>query len=272
MLRFDRIATIAAMLFLPLSAWAQENYQQPVSTESASDKVYTTLNPDLLQQSLDTLFANGGGSNSAYTDILQQLDSLSCTWAKHHGYVYQLILIGNQCWFAENLRSETYANGDSIPGNLSNSDWTAADSGAQAVIGNDVSYLGAFGRLYNWHAVDDSRELCPSGWHVPSDDEWTELREFLGGQLQAGVPMKSSEFDLPAWDGSNTSGFSAVPGGIRASYSGDYQGGGNAGVWWSSTANGSSFAWARSLESGYNTFERGYGSREDGYSVRCLRD
>lgn len=134
----------------------------------------------------------------------------------YHGYDYSTVLIGEQCWFAENLRTEHYANGDVIPGDLSDSEWETAASGALAVYGegtsdclhgncDEVQNLEDYGRLYNWHAVDDSRGLCPSGWHVPTNGEWTLLTDFLGGASIAGAAMKSSSCDTPSWDGTNSS-------------------------------------------------------------------
>lgn len=93
---------------------------------------------------------------------------------------YELIEIGEQCWFAENLRTETYANGDTIVGELTNAQWSSADYGAQSVYGNDSILLEQLGRLYNWYAVNDARGLCPNGWHVPSDDEMKILELELG--------------------------------------------------------------------------------------------
>ena len=94
----------------------------------------------------------------------------------YDGYTYDLVAIGDQCWFAENLRNEHYANGEAIPGDLSNGEWYSTTNGAQAIYANDASNLADYGRLYNWYAVDDARGLCPSGWHVPTDGEFMTLR------------------------------------------------------------------------------------------------
>ena len=132
------------------------------------------------------------------------------------GHTYALVGIGNQCWFKENLRSDNYRNGDGIPGNLADSQWTTTTSGAQTVYGEGTSYvshgssdevanLAAYGRLYNWYAVNDARGLCPVGFHVPTDSDWTALENALGGLSEAGTALKSSATDSPPWDGSNTS-------------------------------------------------------------------
>ena len=125
----------------------------------------------------------------------------------YQGYDYATVLIGGQCWFAENLRSELYGNGEAIPSGLSDSDWGSTGEGAIATYGEGNSTcttfsplgdacdeawsLEEFGVLYNWHAVADTRALCPSGWHVPSNDDWTELTDGLGGSLVAGQALKS---------------------------------------------------------------------------------
>ena len=122
------------------------------------------------------------------------------------GYWYETVLIGDQCWFAENLRTTKYANGDSIPANLPDSVWFAqlySGIGATAVYGEGSSYcennspdidacdeaqsLAEYGRLYNWYAVDDTRGLCPSGWHVPTEGEFTQLEDFITSQGFAGT-------------------------------------------------------------------------------------
>jgi uncharacterized protein (TIGR02145 family) len=200
------------------------------------------------------------------------------------GYTYNLVGIGTQCWFKENLRSDNYRIGDAIPGNLSDAAWTSTTSGAQTVFGegsstvdggsgDEVANLATYGRLYNWYAVNDARGLCPGGWHVPTDAEWTTLTDFLGGVFVAGHAMKSSPSDAPGWDGSNASGFSALPGGIRDGSGGSFFDEGYHGNWWSSSPNFSYFAWGRFLSSddGYVDRPNGYGLNE-GLSVRCVRD
>lgn len=212
-------------------------------------------------------------------------NSTSCESVEFNGYTYEVVPIGTQCWFRENLRSENYRNGDVIPGNLSNAAWTSTTTGAQTVYAegsievwdDEVANLANYGRLYNWYAVDDARGLCPTGWHVPTDAEWTTLTDFLGyGGVAAGDAMKSSPWDSPSWDGTNESGFSALPGGYRYVYGDDggFVSEGYDGFWWSSSPDGSSYAWNRSLTSGYDGVYRGNfnSSLRFGLSVRCVRD
>jgi uncharacterized protein (TIGR02145 family) len=204
------------------------------------------------------------------------------------GYDYPTVAIGTQCWFKENLRSDNYRNGDAIPGNLSDAQWTSTTSGAQTVYGegssavidgssDEVANLATYGRLYNWYAVNDSRGLCPSGFHVPSDGEWMTLEMALGmtsSQANStgwrgtdqGTQKKTS-----SWRGTNSSGFSALPGGYRRSDNGHFDSQGNGGYWWSSSPGGTN-AWARSLGSASSSVYRDYASARNGISVRCVRD
>ena len=188
------------------------------------------------------------------------------------GHTYDLVQIGTQCWFKENLRSDNYRNGDPIPGNLTDSQWGSTNSGAQAVFDNSNANLATYGRLYNWYAVDDDRGLCPSGFHVPTDDEWTELVNYLGGEEVAGAKMKSSPSDTPAWDGTNSSGFSALPSGYRSSANGSFFSVGSNGYWWFSSADGSASAWFCILSSDYDYVYRFTNNLRFGFSVRCLQN
>jgi uncharacterized protein (TIGR02145 family) len=189
------------------------------------------------------------------------------------GHNYNVVTIGYQCWFKENLRTASYANGDAIPGNLTDSEWMTTSSGAQAIYSNNDANLITYGRLYNWYAVNDVRGLCPSGWHVPTDAEWTVLTDYLGGESVAGGKMKSSASDSPAWNGTNSSGFSALPGGYRNYGNGSFNDEGINGFWWSSSPSGSDVAWKLDLYSGYDAVGWNYGfDTRYGFSVRCVRD
>jgi uncharacterized protein (TIGR02145 family) len=182
--------------------------------------------------------------------------------------VYKTVTIGSQEWMAENLRTSKYRNGDAIAGNLSDDQWKSATSGAQAVYDNKNSNLTTYGRLYNWYAVKDTRGLCPVGWHVPTDAEWTELTNFLGGEKVAGKKMKSSSMG-----GTNSSGFSALPGGVRNYTYGHFSVEGFSGLWWSSSAYGANNAWDRLLHSSRDDVYGGSSSSpRNGVSVRCVRD
>ncbi len=188
------------------------------------------------------------------------------------GFSYELVGIGDQCWFKENLRSDNYRNGDAIPGNLSNSQWGSSTSGAFAIYGNLSSNVATYGHLYNGFAMLDSRGLCPTGFHVPNDEEWWALENHLGGTAVAGGKLKSAPSDQPPWDGSNSSGFSGLPGGYRFSYDGLSYYAGQYGFWWSSSTLGTTQAWYRALYSDQNQVIRDQSELKNGYSVRCVLD
>ena len=205
----------------------------------------------------------------------------------YQGHVYETVKIGDQCWFAENLRSENYNNGDAIPAGLSDSEWGSTNSGAVAVYGEGSSTcnsyisdgdacaetwsLTEYGRLYNWYAVDDDRGLCPSGWHVPTHDEWTAMTDSLGGASVAGGHMKTTYGWYNGGNGTNSSGFSGLPGGQRTFYFGDFIDGGQAGYWWSSTPS-ASLAKNRVLGSNWESANSFSKNRRHGFSVRCIQD
>ena len=200
----------------------------------------------------------------------------------YQGYDYATVLIGEQCWFAENLRSENYANGDAIPSNLSSTQWGTTTSGAVAVLYEDPTMLETYGRLYNWYAVGDARGLCPSGWLVPSDEEWMTLEVALGmNELEAdysnwrgtdqGVQMKTTSGWILGGNGSNSSGFSGLPGGTR-NYNGYPSSDQQNGNWWSSSPSSNEQAWQRRLHFDNESVYRGNHWKRNGYSVRCLKD
>jgi uncharacterized protein (TIGR02145 family) len=202
-------------------------------------------------------------SGTTYGDTLSFVaESAPCgdlTSVSYDGYDYSVVPIGTQCWFAENLRSDNYRNGEEIPGDFSGT------SGAQAIYNNENSNLNTYGRLYNWYAVDDSRGLCPTGWHVPTNAELLTLKIYLG--TDPGPKMKSS---APDWDGSNSSGFSGLPGGERR-VDGNFGNAGEYGYWWSSSLN-SSDAEAVLLYSSSPYLTWFIDDQRFGFSVRCVRD
>jgi uncharacterized protein (TIGR02145 family) len=184
------------------------------------------------------------------------------------GHTYALVGIGTQCWFAENLRSDNYLNGDPIPGNLNNYQWTAVSYGAQSIHNNSEASLAVYGRLYNWYSIDDSRGLCPAGFHVPSDGEWVTLINGIGGPDLAGSALKSHQ---PEWNGSNTSGFSGLPVGYRDYPSGNYYDFGNYAYWWTSSASGA-HPWYHGVGSSPEALRNNDANPRYGFSIRCIQD
>jgi uncharacterized protein (TIGR02145 family) len=191
------------------------------------------------------------------------------------GYTYASIVLGNgQEWMAENLRTTTYRNGDPIPNVTDPNQWSALTIGAWAHCDNNSQYENPYGKLYNWYAVGDPRNVCPTGWHVPTDAEYTLLTDYLGGEPVAGGKMKSTGtqyWQSPNTDATNESGFSGLPGGIRLN-GGIFDSIGNYGCWWSSTESNTSSAWLRYLDYTIGYVPRYNSDKKAGFSVRCLRD
>ena len=200
----------------------------------------------------------------------------------YYGFEYDLVVIGGQCWFLENLRTQYYSNGDFIPADNIYQENTT--TGSQAIYENDPEMLQNYGRLYNWYAVGDSRGLCPTGWNVPSDEDWIEMEMFLGMQevpayntgwrgTDEGDKLKAQMSDPIPWDGSNDSGLSALPAGF-INYSASSALAGTYCYFWTSTTSetGSTFAWARRLETEFEEILRNTKHKPFGYSVRCIKD
>ncbi len=190
------------------------------------------------------------------------------------GKVYKTVVIGTQTWMAENLNVSTFRNGDTIPEVKNDEEWLKAGENKQPAWCyniNDKSKGMIYGKLYNWYAVNDLRGLAPEGWNVPTDEEWTLLTDYLGGEEVAGTKMKSSNGWIENRNVTNESGFSGLPGGSRDP-DGAFFGVGYGGSWWSSTEIGTFNA--RSLDLGYDdgNVYRSFGTKHYGFSVRCLKD
>ena len=191
------------------------------------------------------------------------------------GNVYRTMKIGNQLWMAENLKATHYRNGEPIPNVISSSEWGNLSTGACCVYDNKESNVSTYGRLYNWYAVNDSRNIAPTGWHVPSDAEFQILVDHLGGNKVAGGKMKEggiAHWQSPNTDANNESGFSALPGGFRSNYDGYFLSMGSTADFWSSTEYGSGYAWGRGLNYYSSEVYRYNYHKEYGYSVRCIKD
>jgi uncharacterized protein (TIGR02145 family) len=189
------------------------------------------------------------------------------------GNFYMTTPIGTQCWMAENLRVTHYQNGEAIPNVSDNNAWIALSTGAYCWYNNDQSANAKYGVLYNWYTVNDSRGLCPQGWHVPTNEEWTTLTSYLGGTSVAGGKMKSASvlWTSPNTDATNNSGFSVLPGGFRNNV-GSYYSTGLCGYFWSSTEDASWTAWARNMIYSSGNVAVYYMDKQNGYSLRCLKN
>jgi uncharacterized protein (TIGR02145 family) len=191
------------------------------------------------------------------------------------GNFYHIVTIGNQIWMTENLRTTKFNDGTSIPLVTSNLPWNNLTSGAYCWYNNDsATYEIPYGKLYNWYAVN-SGNLCPMGWHVPSDAEWDMLGASLDGSF---VGDKVKEIGTTHWLSPNTgatneSGFTALPGGLRQE-NGIFSEIGSSSDWWSSTENNTLYALSRLVDSRYENFVKnvvGY-PKKFGFSIRCVKD
>ena len=163
--------------------------------------------------------------------------------------IYPVVTIGTQTWMAENLKTTKYNDGTAIPNVTDNTTWSTTTSGAYCDYSNSSAYSNTYGRLYNWYAVASTnpKNVCPTGWHVPTDAQWTTLSTFLGGEGVAGGKLKetsTTHWLTPNTSATNETGFTALPGGYR-NHSGTFGLIGNTGFWWSSTVGGTTFAWYR---------------------------
>jgi len=229
---------------------------------------------------------------------------------------YKSVKIGTQVWMTKNLDVSVFRNGDTIPEAKTDEEWREAGENQQPAwcySANDPKNGQKYGKLYNWYAVNDSRGLAPTGWHIPSDVEWTILEDYLGDDADKKLKSTSGwnnwEEDITCsscknWNaeyrrktachvckdtrvsgrktisgnGTNESGFSGLPGGYRGS-GGPFYGIGyygywcaGCGYWWSSTEDGTLYAWDRNLVYDGGDVLRYGGNKGSGFSVRCLRD
>jgi len=223
----------------------------------------------------------GGASFTCGTSTVADID----------GNSYNTVLIGTQCWTKSNLKVTKYNDGSNIPldatggptGFSATGGWYALTTGARTVYEHDNNNLNVYGYLYNHYAVRDSRKICPSGWHVPSDSEWNTLiiaidptgNTISGGSqsLIAGGKMKSTTlWNSPNTGADNSSGFSALPSGVRLY--GGFTSKGNRTVFWSTTffPGSSSDNSVREINYNNSNVDWDYGQPKRGYPIRCLKD
>jgi hypothetical protein len=186
------------------------------------------------------------------------------------GNQYTTITINGKEWFKENLKTTKYANGDSIENVPTAGDWGLRTSGAWAYYNNDLNNDSSLGKLYNWYAVTDVKGLCPTGWHVATDADWTSLTANYGTDANAGNELKATTLWTAPNSNTNSSNFGALPGGGRGGLNfGDLN---NKGFWWTSTLFDASNSYARRLEYNTDTVIRYTESNKYGFSVRCVKN
>lgn len=199
------------------------------------------------------------------------------------GNIYKTIQIGSQTWMAENLKTTKYQNGAPVAYIKDAKKWNKDTSGGWCYYNNDPSLNISYGKLYNWFVVENEKNICPTGWHIPSDEDWNTLigyldYDFLPDAIEsqssvAGDQLKSTgnTFWKYSNEGTNTSGFSAIPGAYRTS-DGGFTVFNKEGYWWSSTPAYTNFAWYRSLHNKSSSVYRNYLNKTAGFSIRCVKD
>jgi len=188
------------------------------------------------------------------------------------GNVYKTVTIGTQTWMAENLKTTKLSDGTPIPLVSVYDEWQALSTPGYSWYENNATSKNSYGALYNWYAVNTGK-LCPSGWHAPSDGEWSALTNYYGVEEIAGGMLKekgTTHWQDPNGGATNEGGFTALPGGHRG-FNGGYGDQGDFGYWWSSTESNATEAWYRIIGYRESNIQRlSFGRKNSGYSVRCV--
>jgi uncharacterized protein (TIGR02145 family) len=252
------------------------------TTDGQGAGSFTTMITDLFPNT--AYFVRAYATNNSGTVYGNQISFITSIYFTGIGIsdidnnVYNSIILGTQEWMSENLRVTHYRNGEPIP-QIPDNTWNNLTSGAYCWYDNDeATYKNNYGALYNFYSVVDNRGLCPDGWHVPSEEDWNTLRDFLGGADIAGGKLKSTRTTPephPRWESpnvgaSNISGFSGIPGGYRLQ-DGIFGEIGRSGYWWNATVDGSNSAWMRALDYNGDDLYVNDAIKRVGFSVRCLK-
>lgn len=259
----------------PESAYARLNSDSSVFFFNLKN-----LQPGTLYQTRAFAGSAAGTSYGAVvtfkTDTLPSVINCPATVTDVDGNVYQVVRIGTQCWMKENLICTTLANGNKLKSNLDAALWSTQPVAAYSKYNEDSGNGATYGYLYNQYAILEAGKICPAGWHVPTDADWTTLENYLGGSSIAGGKLKSLStapsglWASPNTGASNSSGFNALPAGKRSS-SGEFLELGQKTYWWCSGAQNS--VKPRSLSSASESSSLvALPNRTDGYSVRCIAD
>jgi uncharacterized protein (TIGR02145 family) len=254
--------------------WSAHSYFIKIEMDETGGTDYTLSSTSQLLSVPYALYAARAGNVDSLFSLIQLLQNGVTDYDGNH---YNTKMIGDQIWMTENLKTTHYSNGDSIgttyPFDLDISGESTPEY-QWAYGGDEESMVPTYGRLYTWYTVNDERGVCPSGWHVPSDDEWTTLTDYLGGNEIAGGKMKETgtvHWDAPNTDADNSSGFTGLPGGNRL-ITGSYANLGVIGMWWTSTESNANNAWRRYLHYANSSVARQNLDKKNAFSIRCTRD
>lgn len=218
---------------------------------------------------------NAVGNSLNYSNEI--IIPLNLTVTDISGNVYPIVTIGNQTWMQKNLNVDRYRNGDIIPQVTDGGQWENLTTGAWCYYANIDANGTTYGKLYNWYAVNDPRGLAPQGYHIPTDGEWTNLSNYLGGESAAGDKMKATTGWTPysGITNTNSSGFTALPGGWRQTntypFGVVFNGINTQGFFWSSQLINTA-VWMRKLDFYYSDLNKSTVLKNYGLSVRCVKD
>lgn len=202
---------------------------------------------------------------------------ISCGGTTADQINFNEVTIGTQVWMTKNLNVDKFSNGDPIPHAKTGEEWKQAGENEQPAwcyYENDSKNGEKYGKLYNWYAVSDSRGLAPEGWHIPSDAEWLETINHLGGENEAGIKMKNTSDWFENGNGTNESGFKGLPSGVRGD-DGVFTSFGKNGFWWSSSETekqNKHVAWIFFLDYSFKWAIKEVGLKESGLAVRCIKN
>ncbi|MFC2090711.1 FISUMP domain-containing protein [Bacteroidota bacterium] len=231
-------------------------------------------------------------SNSAGSDTMTKIDYITVnargvgSITDIDGNIYNTVTIGTQEWMAENLKVTKYNDGSLIELVYGSEEWRATTSGAYNYLKNDIYYKDIYGVLYNWFTVQDSRGVCPEGWHVPSDDEWKHLEMYLGISLDEienssvregrgtieGNLLKAISGWYDNGNGTDEYGFLGLPSGLRNRGGGIYSDVQEEGNWWTSSESENDLVWYRKLRYDQSKVIRFADDKRWGFSIRCVKD
>lgn len=205
----------------------------------------------------------GYGNSVSFTTLLVDIDN----------NIYRKVKIGNQIWMAENLKTTRYNEGTEIPDITDNAAWSVLLTGAYSDYGNNPSNSDTYGRLYNWYAIafTNIRNVCPAGWHVPTDFDWGTLVNYLSVALGTGGMLKetgTAHWIVADQTATNETGFTALPGGLR-DHGGTFLDLGYSGSWWSASQYVDSTAYGLTINQAIQSVTY---RKNDGLSVRCVKD
>lgn len=200
------------------------------------------------------------------------------------GNVYKTIKIGTQIWMVENLKTSKYRNGDLITIVTDEIEWRTISTEACCTYNNNVALGNKYGKLYNWYAVNDSRIIAPLGWHIPTVTEWSTLEKYITANLGTSGSVAKALASKTDWASAseknaigndlsinNSSGFTALPGGLRSN-DGKFRNIGVSSFWWHSTEYNASSGWSLWLGNDASNMDNSDAPKEDGFYIRCVKD